>query len=353
MKLGFSSYVEGYTNDQEAISNFRQSMCSYLDCRKIIPVTNGTHAIEIALRGSGLKRGDAVIIPDISFIATATAVADSGLIPVYADVDPGFFGLSLESLRERYSPVVKAVIVVHFSGFVNRHIFGIKEFCREKNLVLIEDCAQSFSGSASGTKTGALGDLGTFSFQSSKILNAGEGGMISTKNEQLGAECEAVADWGMSPTFPQRRLDMASSNFRLSAIQCFHLTRQLNEIHQITTTRRTRVEELISCCDKRGIETAFPRQNDDFIDCPFFFPIKSEKRINLIEPREESPMHKSLMVKAIIDRFFPDLAGLYYSLNPSSVTEGFNSLKVVAETNFINISQTAHLSPDDIFSVYG
>src|SRR5271157_198965 len=215
MKYNIKSFIPNFKPEEEVIQEFKSSISSYLGCKYVIPVTNGTIAIEVALRGLRLNRGDLVIIPDLSFIATATAVADCGLIPVFADVSPEYFGLTLESLKKRELSGVKAVILVHLSGFMNREIFEIRDYCRSRNIALIEDCAQAFSCSADGIKAGAFGNAGTFSFQSSKIINSGEGGLISTNDPDLAAECEAISDWGLSPSLPRRKLEVASCNYRL------------------------------------------------------------------------------------------------------------------------------------------
>lgn len=352
MNISDPGYWADYRGDREAVAEFREAVRSYMGCRGVVPVTNGTHAIEVALRGMGLRRGDAVVVPDVSFIATATAVANAGLVPVYADVDPAHFGLSLSSLASRCFEGVKAVIAVHFAGAVNREIFQIKDFCSRYGLRLIEDCAQAFTGSAGGTMAGRIGDAGTCSFQSYKIVNAGEGGMITTDDAELAAACEAIADWGTSPAFPEKRFDLADSNFRLGGLQCHHLARQIADIEAIVARRRDRVAELERACARLGIANAFPRPEPEFVDCPFFFIVKSNRKIHRIEPRTEYPMHRSTMVASIIDRFFPDLAQRYRDLNPPELTRRFASHGVVADYDFINISASGRQSAEELLAPY-
>ncbi|MBN1799523.1 MAG: DegT/DnrJ/EryC1/StrS family aminotransferase [Spirochaetales bacterium] len=352
MKYAIDALLPDFISGEEVIKEFRSQMSLYLGCRYVIPVVNGTVALEVVLRGLGLQRGDFVIVPDISFIATATAVANCGLIPVYADVSSEYFGLTLEALQRRFTPRVKAVILVHFSGFVNREIAEISEYCRNHKIALVEDCAQAFSCSAYGAKTGALADAGTFSFQSSKIINSGEGGLISTHNELLAAEYQAISDWGLSPAHNRRKLDLASSNFRLSALQCYFLTKQIQAIDEIVDARFERLAELKEACEKLGVESCLPRAKADFHDCPFFFPVRSSRKLNTIEPREESPMHRSSIVKSILKQFYPDLLEIYRKANPPHIFKDFESNRIISEIDFINIHQALNTPVEHIILNY-
>lgn len=332
------NYLPDFTGEEEVKAELKNCLCTYLGCKYCIPVSNGTVAIEIALKALGLPRGASVIVPDISFIATATAVANCGLIPVYADIDGHYFGITLDAVKRKYDENVSAVILVHFGGFVNREIFEIKAFCREKGIYLIEDCAQAFACSADGKKAGTIGDIGTFSFQSSKLVNSGEGGLIVTNSKEICAKCEAVSNWGVSSGSSVRDLDIASSNFRLSAVQAYFIIKQVEMIGELIASRLKRTKELMETCWDFGIEACLPLENKRFFDCPFYFPVKSLRKIHTLAPREEYPMRESSIVKAIIKKFYPDLMGKYLAYNREAWQE-CKSYKVLQEVDFINISQ--------------
>jgi dTDP-4-amino-4,6-dideoxygalactose transaminase len=352
VKSVINNFLNREQTEDEIKHVFEESMAAYLGCRSVVPVVNGTIALEVALRGLGLCRGDAVIVPDISFIATATAVANCGLIPVFADVSPDYFGLTVETLRNRDCSRVKAALLVHFSGFVNRDLFEIIEYCCRRDLALVEDCAQAFACTAFGRKVGTFGDAGIFSFQSSKIINAGEGGLVCTDKQNLAAEFQAISDWGMSPAFVKRKLELPSSNFRLSALQCYWLQQKLQHIEHTMAARLERCRELENACRNLGLEHRLPAGKTDFVDCPFFFPVKSERKLNTIEPREESPMHRSAIVPAILQHFFPDLLEIYYELNPPETLAGFASNNIISDIDFINIHQTRNLPADQVMTAY-
>lgn len=352
--MGFEvkDYLKDYSNSDDEIKlNLSKELARYFQCGFCYPVSNGTVAIEVALKALELPRGSEVLIPDLSFIATATAVANCGLIPVYADISPDYFGLTLEGLKAKYHPGIRAVIVVHLAGVANREIMAIKDFCQEHHLYLIEDCAQAFSASVQGKKVGTIGDIGTYSLQSSKLVNCGEGGFILTDNEALFMKCELISNWGYSPRYGKSDLSLPSSNFRLSAVQSYLVLKQLEMIDDIVAERLAKVSALKEAATSMGITVKMPEPAAGFIDCPFFFVIGSQTKIYTIEPRAEYPMRNSTIVKAILKRFYPDLLEKYQALNPNDGTK-WNSDCLLEEVNFINIRQYRHLSPTELFEPY-
>ncbi|HYH03856.1 MAG TPA: DegT/DnrJ/EryC1/StrS family aminotransferase [Bacillota bacterium] len=353
MIFDFNAYLPGFATETATQETLRQTLREYLNCKYVSLVVNGTIALEIALRASGLKRGTKVIIPDLSFIATATAVANCGMIPLYADISEAYFGLTLESVQQQYDSAenVGAVILVHFGGFVNREIFEIKEFCQEKKLFLIEDCAQVLPCAIHGKRVGTIGDIGTFSLQSSKIVNCGEGGLITTSSEILGQRCESISNWGLSFPGIERDLSIPSSNFRMSAIQSFFVLKQLEILDQIVAERNDQYLELRDLARKFGLEPALPQENPDIIDCPFFFPMKSKQKLNMVEPRTEYPMRQSTMVQAILDFFHPDLLEIYQQQKHGYPLER-TSDRVIREVDFINFRNCEVSSPEEVISQY-
>ncbi len=352
MVFDFNDYLPDFQSEAATKESLRQRLADYFHCHHATLVGNGTIAIEIALRAFGLKRGTKVIVPDLSFIATATAVANSGMIPLYADIGEEYFGLTVESVRQQYdrNDNVGAVIVVHFAGFVNRQIFAIKEFCQEKNLYLLEDCAQVFPCTINGKRVGTIGDAGTFSLQSSKVVNCGEGGIITTKSEVLTQRCEAISNWGLSSPGIGRDSKLPSSNFRMSAVQSYFVLKQMEQLNGIVAERLRKYSEFKDLAKKYNLEPALPREKEGIIDCPFFFPLKSSKRkLNMLEPRTEYPMRKSTMVASILGFFHPDLLEIYQSLHYE--TDRISD-KVIREIDFINIQSCESSSAEGIIRQY-
>lgn len=351
MNFEVNKYLPDFTSEEDIILALKNKLLESFKCNYVSLVTNGTHAIEVVMRALQLKRGTAVIVPDISFIATATALANCGLIPVYADVSEEYFGVTLESVKKMYTENVSAVIVVHWGGFVNREIFAIKEFCKEKDIYLIEDCAQVFPCSIEGKRVGTIGDAGTFSFQTSKIVHCGEGGLITTNSADIARKCEVVLNWGLSFEGVERNFEIPSSNFRMSAIQCYFILKQLDMIDDIVAERYKKCDEFYNLCKKNNIEPSMPLAVDHILDCPFFFPIKSKLKLNTIEPRGEYPMRKSKMVVSILKWFYEDLVDKYYELNHSSEIER-SSDRIVENNDFINIINSYKTSVEYIMDGY-
>jgi dTDP-4-amino-4,6-dideoxygalactose transaminase len=338
MVFNLNDYLPGFVSETATKDALRQTLAASFNCKYISLVGNGTVAIEIALRAFGLPRGTQVIIPDLSFIATATAVANCGMIPLYADISEAYFGLTLESVKQQYysNDNIGAVIVVHFAGFVDRQIFAIKEFCQEKQLYLLEDCAQVFPCAIHGKRVGTIGDAGTFSLQSSKIVNCGEGGFITTNSGTLAQRCEAISNWGLSFPGIERDPGIPSSNFRMSAVQSYFVAKQMELLDGIVAERLQKYTEMQDLARKYGLEPALPRAEADISDCPFFFPLKSSRqKLNMLEPRTEYPMRKSAMVPAILGFFHPDLLPVYRQKSLSYGRER-TSDQVIREIDFIN-----------------
>ncbi|MCL6592238.1 MAG: aminotransferase class I/II-fold pyridoxal phosphate-dependent enzyme [Firmicutes bacterium] len=357
MVYNIQEYLPDFTSEEDVKKSLQKELSQYFGCNYSGLVANGTIAIEVVLKALKLTRGQGVIVPEISFIATATAVANCGLIPVYADVSAGHYGITLESIIQKYKFAkdngvdIGAVIVVHFAGFVNREIYEIKEFCVQNHIFLIEDCAQAFPCRIRGKRVGTIGDAGTFSFQSSKIINSGEGGLITTNSEKVAQNCEAVLNWGLSFPGLERDCDIPSSNFRLSAIQSYFILKQLKRIDEIVQERLELNQKLLETCRKFKVVPSPPPENKEIFDCPFFFPLKSNKRINTVEPRTEYPMRKSKIVKSILKSFYPDLLGRYLELNQNLDREDIND-RILSENDFINFRSLNHCSCEGLIRQY-
>ncbi len=344
--------LPGFTNEWEEIEKLKLKATQFLKSEYATPVTNGTAAIEVALKALDLPRGSAVVVPDISFFATATAVANCGLVPVFGDVSTEHYGISLEEVKALHTSEVKAVIVVHFSGIVNREILEIAEYCKEHDLKLIEDCAQAIGCFAGERHVSTIGDIGTFSFQSSKLVSAGEGGLVVTQSEEYANNIAAIVNWGLGLEGSTRLLNLPCSNYRMSAQLAFIVSQKFDEIDIIIEKRKSDVESLKDACSTKKVSVAVPGDSDQFKDCLFFLPVLSTENKNTIEPREEHPLRKSILVHSIIKKLFPDLEQPYVELNSRIKRTDWKSDTVLKTVDFINIFQVTDLDADEVASWY-
>lgn len=157
--------------------------------------TNGTATLHTALAATGVKPGDEVIVPPLTMSSTALAVLQNGSIPVFADVDKLTFNIDPASVREKITAKTKAIMPVALYG-LSPEYDGLIAICKEHNLVLIEDTAECFFGTYKGKYVGEFGDFSSFSFQASKHLTAGEGGMLLTNNEEYANNARRFSSLG-------------------------------------------------------------------------------------------------------------------------------------------------------------
>lgn len=160
-----------------------------------VPLTNGTIALFVALRAAGVRPGDEVVIPAYTFVACATSVLLLGATPVIADVDPDHLHLSGATIEASLSDRTRAVMVVHLAGSP-APMDEILAVAERHNLVVLEDAAQAHGATYKGRPVGAIGTLGTFSFQSSKAMTAGEGGLVVTDDAALAERVWSLCNVG-------------------------------------------------------------------------------------------------------------------------------------------------------------
>lgn len=208
---------------------FEQDFAKYHQVKHGVACTNGTAAIEIAMSALGIGLGDEVIVPDFTFVATASAVLSVGALPVMVDVDPDTFNINPGLAEKAITPRTKAIICVHIGG-MPCDMDRLQEIAKKHNLLLVEDCAHAHGSEWKGQKVGSMGECGTFSFQASKLMTAGEGGIIITKNADLEVRLRSVHDCGRMPGEWFYAHFINGSNYRLSEWQGAVLSEQLKRL---------------------------------------------------------------------------------------------------------------------------
>jgi len=239
---------------------FENRFAAYQEAKYGIACTNGTAAIEIAVAALGIGLGDEVIVPDFTFIATASAVLAAGAMPVFVDIDPGTYCIDPEKVEALITHRTKAIIAVHLAGHP-ADLDRLQEIARIHNLFLIEDSSHAHGSEWKGRKIGAIGSVGTFSFQSSKLMTAGEGGVILTNNEDLAVRIRSVHDCGRMPGQYFYSHYINGSNYRLSEWQGAVLAQQLNRLDSQAAIRTPNAVYLNTELAK--IEGIVPQKLDD------------------------------------------------------------------------------------------
>jgi dTDP-4-amino-4,6-dideoxygalactose transaminase len=215
----------------EETEAFEQEFAQATGVRFALSVTNGTAALEAALRAAGVAYGDEVIVPPYSFVATASAVLLVGAIPVFADIDPATYCLDPAAAEAAITPRTKAILPVHIAG----NPADIDTLCAlagRHGLAVVEDACQSHGARLGGNATGSLGDVGCFSFQSSKNINAGEGGAITTNDPDLFERAWSFKNCGRTRGGEWYQHDVIGDNFRMSQFQAAVLRAQLTRMEE-------------------------------------------------------------------------------------------------------------------------
>lgn len=224
--------ASGMLTQGESVKKFEEAFSSYLDVKHSIAVSNGTVSLDLALKALDLKAGDEVISPAFTFIATANAILYQGLLPVFADVNPKTFNIDPESLAERITPKTKAVVGVHLYG-QPFDLRAVQQICDDKNLMLIEDCAQAHGAEFDGKKVGGFG-MGCFSFYPTKNMTTGEGGMITTNDDALAAKLRLLRNHGDTGKYNHV---MLGYNYRMMNLQAAIGLVQLKRLEEFTASR--------------------------------------------------------------------------------------------------------------------
>jgi dTDP-4-amino-4,6-dideoxygalactose transaminase len=215
---------------------FEQEFARFHCARHGIAVTNGTAALEVAMSALGVGPGDEVIVPDFTFVATASAVLCAGALPVMVDISPEAQCLDPRLAEAAVTSRTKAIIAVHMGGHP-ADLDALGELAKRKGLALIEDSAHAHASEWRGRRVGAIGMAGTFSFQSSKLMTAGEGGIIITNDDAFERRARSVHDCGRMPGEWFYSHYINGSNYRLSEWQGAVLSAQLSRLNAQTQLR--------------------------------------------------------------------------------------------------------------------
>jgi perosamine synthetase len=218
------------------INEFEQKFAKYCGVKYAVSTSNGTVALHLALLSMGIGKNDEVIVPTLTFIATANAVAYTGAKPVFVDSLPGYWCIDPEKIEKAITPRTRAIIPVHLYGHP-ANMDPIIKIARKRDLQVIEDAAEAHGAQYKGKKVGAMGDLGVFSFYGNKIITTGEGGMIVTNNKKLASRAGMLKNQGMDP---RRKYwhSVIGYNYRMTNIQAALGVAQLSKIDSLLEKRR-------------------------------------------------------------------------------------------------------------------
>lgn len=236
--------------DGPKLRQFESAFAKFTGARYAVGVSNATSALHLSIKALGIGKGDEVIVPDMTFVATANAVVLSGAVPVFADVEKETMNISIDSIKKKINSKTKAVIPVHFAGKVC-DIVTISEIARKNNLVVIEDCAHAIGARYGEKHVGNFGSTGCFSFYPTKNITTIEGGMVITNSKKTAVYVMSARNHGLTKTLVQRYAsgkpwdyDVIESgyNYRLDEIRSALGLSQLKRIKKLNTLRKKAFE---------------------------------------------------------------------------------------------------------------
>ena len=227
------------------VVQFQQSFAQYHQARYGIACANGTAAIEILLKALGIGPGDEVIVPAYTYIAPATAALQVNAVPVFVDIDPETYNIDPGCIEAALTSRTRAIIPVHFAG-QPADMDALLGIARNRGLFVIEDAAHAHGSEWNGKKVGALANGGTFSFQASKNMTAGEGGIITVNDQKTAMLCDSYVWAGREPGRPWYEHHRLGWNYRITEFQAAILLQQLKRVDGQNVRRMRNAEYLSS-----------------------------------------------------------------------------------------------------------
>jgi len=218
------------------VGQFENAFAAYQHAKHCVAVTNGTQAIECALKALGVGPGDEVLVPALTFVASATAISLVNATPVFVDVDPETYNICPKAMEAAITERTKAAVVVHNGGYPVC-MDKVLAVARRHDVLVCEDSAHAHGSEWRGTRVGAIGDIGTFSFQMGKTLTCGEGGAVTTNSAELAELAYSFHHIGRISDRPFYEFHRLASNLRMTEWQGAVLQTQLARLDGQTETR--------------------------------------------------------------------------------------------------------------------
>ena len=231
--------------DGPRLRKFEERFAKFVGSKFAVGVSNGTAALHLTLKSLGLKKGDEVIVPDITFVATANSVILTGATPVIADVSNEDMNISLDSIRKSINSKTKAILPVHLAGKICK-MPEIRKIAKENNLFLIEDCAHAIGTKLKNKHAGTFGDAGCFSFYPTKNFTTIEGGMVTTNSKKIAEYVKLSRSHGLTRSLADRYskgkpwdYDIINPgfNYRLDEIRSALGLNQLKRVNELNSKR--------------------------------------------------------------------------------------------------------------------
>ena len=283
------------------VQDFERSAASFVNSKYAVAVNSGTAALQAALYALDIKKGDEVLVPSFTFVATANAVVSTGAKPIFVDILKENFTIDPEDLEKKITKKTRAIIPVHLYGNV-AIIERLSEISKKYNIPIIEDSAQSLGSTYKGKHTGTFFEMGCYSMYPAKVMTAGEGGFVVTNNKNLRDKLLMIRNHGMVHGYDTRIFGL---NLRLPEINAAIATVQMKKLPKFLKSRRNNAKFLTKLISDLKVELPIERKNENVNW--YLYTVSSDKRNKLLKKLNEkgigaaayypTPIHKTPFYK--------------------------------------------------------
>ncbi len=328
--------VDQSFNGGKYVAMFEKELQSFVGAKHAIAVNSGTSAIMAALIAAGIGHGDEVIVPSLTFVATANAVRAVGARPVFADIDE-YYTLDPVEVKKKLNKRVKAVIPVHLYGHT-ANMEEINEIAEEFGIYVIEDAAQSLGSIYNGKYTSAIGNMGCISFYPSKVITTGEGGAVITDDDQLADKLRMIRNHGFDKNGD---LSGYGLNFRMQQISAAIGYEQIKKLPEFLKIRERNAYAYLKELEDASDKISLPKIRDNSKYNWYLFTIRHPKRETAIKVLKENGIDSRIYYSPPIHKLPPYISQISLPLT-EMVSNDVLSLPVnplVSEEDVILISQ--------------
>ncbi len=284
------------------VQNFEQSAASFVKSKYVIAVNSGTAALQAALYALDIKKGDEVLVPSFTFVATANAVVSTGAKPIFVDILKKNYTIDPDDLQKKITKKTRAIIPVHLYGNV-ANVERLTEITKKHNLPIIEDSAQSLGSTYKGKHSGTFFEMGCFSMYPAKVMTSGEGGFIVTNNKKLRDKLLMIRNHGMINGCDTKIFGL---NLRLSEINAAIATIQMKKLPNFLKSRKKNAKLLSKLISDLNVVLPSHRKNENVNW--YLYTITTKKRDKLLKKLNEKgigaasyypiPVHKTPFYKS-------------------------------------------------------
>jgi dTDP-4-amino-4,6-dideoxygalactose transaminase len=276
----------GNPNCDGMVLEFEKKFAEYCGTKYALSCANGSIALRLALIACGIKPGDEVIVPPYTFIATASIIVEANCVPVFVDIEPDTYNIDPVALEKAITSRTKAIIPVHFAGQAC-NMDALLEIAKKYNLKVIEDACHGHGGEYKGRKLGTIGDAGCFSFQSSKNLTSGEGGMVITNDDKLVAMMDSLRNVGRVKGGQWYEHHYLGCNYRITQLQIALLSEQFKRLDEQTIKRNENGLYLNSLLEKIDGITPLTRGHGETLHTYHIYIFRYDKKYFNKLPKKE------------------------------------------------------------------